>query len=81
MRGPINRLFAAALSLAVLSLASFYFGAQRAAGVVTVTDPNDLSKLAAAQPGDGLMLFGGFLLVVALALASAGLMLWRRERG
>jgi hypothetical protein len=81
MRGAIGKLFGAACVLAAFSLLSFYFGAQGAAGVTSTRDPNDLSAHFGGDTGDGLVLLGGFLLVVALALASAGLMLWRQERG
>ncbi len=49
-------------------------GAPAAQGV------NPLAAQFAGDPGDGWMLAGGFLMLVALALASAAMMLWTRER-
>ncbi|HEX7174052.1 MAG TPA: hypothetical protein VF240_02040 [Pyrinomonadaceae bacterium] len=80
MYGAIKKLFVAACAFAAGSLACFYAGAQRAAGVAPALNPDDLSRQFTTDPGEGLVLAGGFLLVVALALASAGLMLWRQER-
>ena len=81
MRGTIRKLFTASGLLALLALSASYYGrevaeAQRPAAAARDT----LAGQFAADPGDGWMLAGGFLMVVALAIASAAFMLWMRER-
>lgn len=79
MRGTIGRLFAAALLLVALSAACLYVGGQKAAAHGPQPD-NPLARQFASAPGDGWMLAGGFLMIVALAIAGAGGMLWARDR-
>jgi hypothetical protein len=80
MDGTIRKLFGAAVVLALLSAASWYAGSRVAADAPPPAQQlNALSSQFAADPGDGWMLFGGFLLVVAVAVACAGAMLWAQE--
>jgi hypothetical protein len=82
MRGTIGKLFAAAVLLVALAVTCLYVGSQKAAAHVPPPQAeNDLSRQFAADPGDGWMLSGGFLMIVAIAIASAGGMIWVRERG
>jgi hypothetical protein len=82
MRRTIGKLFAAAVLLVAFSVTCLYVGNQHAAAAVQAPPPeNPLGQQFAADPGDGWMLLGGFLMIVALAIASAGGMLWARERG
>jgi hypothetical protein len=78
MMGTIRKLFGAAVLLALFSAASWYTGSQMAPAPAPQTE-NELSRQFAADPGDGWMLFGGFLLIVAVAFACAGAMLWAQE--
>jgi hypothetical protein len=79
MYRTIRRLFAAAAFLTLCSITSLYAGSLAAAGAPAHSD-NPLAAQLGGDPGDGWMLAGGFLLVVAVAFASAGAMLWFRER-
>ncbi|HEX8720319.1 MAG TPA: hypothetical protein VF736_06745 [Pyrinomonadaceae bacterium] len=79
MYRTIRRLFAAAAFLTLCSITSLYAGSRAAAGARVHSD-NPLAAQLGGDPGDGWMLAGGFLLVVAVAFASAGAMLWFRER-
>jgi hypothetical protein len=81
MRGTIKKLVGVSVSLVCFAAVSFYLGG-RAAGEVTSTAQaaNPFAGQFAGEPGDGWMLFGGFLLLVAFALTAAGLMLWTQER-
>ncbi len=79
MYRTIKRLFAASALLTLCSIASLYAGS-RAAAAAPAQHTNPLAAQFGGDPGDGWMLAGGFLMLVALALASAGLMLWTRER-
>ncbi len=79
MRGTIGKLFAAAVLLVAFSVACLYVGNQHAAAQ-TPPPENALERQFASDPGDGWMLLGGFLMIVALAIASAGGMLWAQER-
>ena len=79
MDGTIRKLFGAAVVLALLSAGSWYAGSRMAASAPPAQQLNDLSRQFAADPGDGWILFGGFLLVVAVAVACAGAMLWAQE--
>ena len=79
MYRTIRRLFAAAAFLTLCSITSLYAGSRMAAGATAHSD-NPLAAQLGGDPGDGWMLAGGFLLVVAAAVASAGAMLWFRER-
>ncbi len=79
MRGTIKRLFGVCCVLVLLSLASWY-AASRQAEAAPTTDDNVLAKQFGGDPGDGWRLAGGFLLLVAGAVACAGGMLWWQER-
>jgi hypothetical protein len=79
MRETIKRLFGASVLLLICSLSSLYVGAVEAAAAPPA--PADLlSRQFGADPGDGWLLAGGFLLLLALAFAFAGAMLWAQER-
>ena len=80
MRGTIGKLFAAAVLLVALSVTCLYVGNRKAAAHAPPPAENDFTRQFAADPGDGWMLSGGFLMIVALAVASAGGMIWIRER-
>jgi hypothetical protein len=81
MRRTIKKLFGSSVFLIICSISCLYFGSQRAAAAAAPTQAaNALAQQFGADPGDGLMLAGGFLMLVALAFASAGVMLWMRER-
>ena len=79
MIGTIRKIFGAAALLVLFSAASWYVG-QQATATTTTQPQNALSRQFAADPGDGWMLFGGFLMIVAVAVACAGAMLWTQER-
>ena len=79
MRGTIGKLLAAAALLVAFSVTCLYVGNRHAAARPPQPD-NPLTRAFAADPGDGWMLLGGFLMIVALAIASAGGMLWAQER-
>jgi hypothetical protein len=79
MIGTIQKLFGVAALLVLFSTASWYVGRQITQTVPPQTQ-NTLSQQFAADPGDGWMLFGGFLMIVAVAVACAGAMLWTQER-
>lgn len=79
MRGTIKRLFGASVFLLFCSLSSFYVGSVKAAAAPPA--PADmLSQQFGMDAGDGWLLSGGFLLLLALAFAFAGVMLWAQER-
>jgi hypothetical protein len=81
MRGTIRKLFGVSVSLACFALVSLYVGATRAESAApSAQDDNPLARQFVGDPGDGWTLFGGFLLLVALALTFAAVMLWARER-
>ena len=80
MYRTIHRLFAAAAFLTLCSITSFYSGSRAAASAAPPPASNPLAAQFGGDPGDGWMLAGGLLMVVAMALASAGAMLWFRER-
>ena len=80
MTGTLRKLFGAAGVFAVGAVASFYFGARLAAEAPPPLPANALAHQFSGDPGDGWMLFGLFLLVVAVAVAGAGAMLWRQEK-
>ena len=79
MYRTIKRLFAASAFLTFCSITSLYVGS-RVAAATPAQALNPLAAQFAGDPGDGWMLAGGFLMLVAVAFASAGLMLWMRER-
>jgi hypothetical protein len=79
MRGTIKRIFGASVFLLICSLSSLYVGAVEAATAPPA--PADiLSQQFGTDPGDGWLLAGGFLLLLALAFAFAGAMLWAQEK-
>jgi len=80
MRGTIKRLLGSSVFLALCSAACLYVGSQRAASAPPATAANELARQLSGDPGDGFMLAGGMLMLVALAFASAAAMLWFRER-
>ena len=80
MLKTIKRLFAASAFLTVCSITSLYAGSRVAATSAPTQAANPLAAQFGGDPGDGWMLAGGFLMLVALAFASAGVMLWTRER-
>ena len=80
MRGTIKRLFGSSVFLALCSAACFYLGSQKAASAPHATAANEIARQFGGDPGDGWMLAGGMLMLVALAFASAAAMLWFRER-
>ena len=79
MIGTIRKIFGAAVLLVLFSAASWYVGHQ-ATATATTQPQNPLGQQFATNPGDGWMLFGGFLMIVAVAVACAGAMLWTQER-
>ena len=79
MLRTIKRLFAASAFLTLCSVTSFYLGSL-AADAAPPAASNPLAQQFGADPGDGWMLAGGFLMLLAVAFASAALMLWMRER-
>ena len=80
MYRTIKRLFAAAAFLTLCSITSLYVGSRAAAAAAPAQAANPLAAQFGGDPGDGWMLAGGFLMLVAVAFASAGLMLWMREK-
>ena len=78
MSNTIKRLCAASAFLTLCSISSLYLGSL-AASAAPPQSANPLGQLG-SDPGDGWLLAGGFLMIVALAVASAALMLWMRER-
>ncbi|HEX8352228.1 MAG TPA: hypothetical protein VF611_05000 [Pyrinomonadaceae bacterium] len=80
MYRTIKSLFAASAFLTLCSIASLYAGSRAAASSAPVQAHNPIAAQLGGDPGDGWVLAGGFLMVVALALASAAAMLWMRER-
>ena len=79
MRGTIGKLFTAAGLLVAFSVTCLYVGNQHSAAPAPQPE-NSLAQQFASDPGDGWLLAGGFLMIVALAIASAGGMLWAQER-
>lgn len=81
MRGTIRRLLGSSLFLLICSAACLYAGSLKGASAQAARQAvNPLAQQFGADPGDGWLLAGGFLMLVALAFASAGAMLWARER-
>ena len=79
MRGTIKRLLGASFLLVLCSLSSLYVGSVKAAAAPPA--PADiLAQQFGTDPGDGWLLAGGFLMLLALAFAFAGVMLWVQER-
>lgn len=79
MSGTIKRLFASSLFLALCSITGLYVGSQQVAAQTT-KPVNILAQQLGSDPGDGWMLAGGFLMILSLAVAFAGVMLWMQER-
>jgi hypothetical protein len=80
MRGTIRRLFGSSVFLVLCAAACLYLGSQMAAGAPPSQAANEIARQFGGDPGDGFMLAGGMLMLVALAFASAAAMLWFRER-
>ena len=80
MRETIRKLFGASCVLILLALSASYFGYQQSAAHGPADADAPLARQFAADPGDGWMLAGGFLMLIALAIAFAGVMLWVQER-
>ncbi|MFL6281918.1 MAG: hypothetical protein ACJ74Q_01980 [Pyrinomonadaceae bacterium] len=80
MRGTIRRLFGSSVFLVLCSAVCLYLGSQRAASAPPSQAANELARQFGGDPGDGFMLAGGLLMLVALAFVSAATMLWFRER-
>ena len=79
MRGTIRKLLGASVFLLLCSLSSLYVGSVKAASAPPA--PADLlARQFGTDPGDGWLLAGGFLMLLALAFAFAGAMLWMQER-
>ncbi|HZT59577.1 MAG TPA: hypothetical protein VFA21_13285 [Pyrinomonadaceae bacterium] len=78
MRGTIRNILITSVLLLLCSLSSLYVGSQESAAAPP--DANILAQQFGADPGDGWLLAGGFLLLLALAFAFAGAMLWAQER-
>ena len=79
MNRTIKRLFGSSLFLALCSATNLYVGS-RMAEAQTTQPANILAQQLGSDPGDGWMLAGVFLMIVALAVAFAGAMMWVRER-
>jgi succinate dehydrogenase/fumarate reductase cytochrome b subunit len=79
MRKTIWKLFGASFALALFAIGSWYRGF-RLSALSKPAQSNALAKQFAQTPGDGWMLFAVLLLLLALAIASAGTMLWMQER-
>jgi hypothetical protein len=80
MYRTIKRLFGASAFLTLCSITSFYCGSRAAASAGPSQAANPFASQFGGDPGDGWMLAGGFLMVVAIALTSAAAMLWFREK-
>ena len=80
MYRTIKRLFAASAFLTLCSISSFYVGSHEAAAAGPSQAVNPLAVQFGGDPGDGWMLAGGLLMVLAIALTSAAAMLWFREK-
>jgi hypothetical protein len=80
MYRTIKKLLASSALLTLCSVTSLYVGSRVAAAAGPSQAANPLAAQFGGDPGDGWMLAGALLMVVALALASAAAMLWTRER-
>ncbi len=80
MYGTIKKLFAASAFMTLCSITSLYVGSRVAATAAPTQAANPLAAQFGGDPGDGWMLAGGFLMVIAIAIASAAAMLWFREK-
>jgi hypothetical protein len=81
MHATIKKLFGLSVSLVCLAAASFLLGTRAASEAdLAAQAANPFAGQFAAEPGDGWMLFGGFLMLVAVGLTAAGVMLWTQER-
>jgi hypothetical protein len=80
MYGTIKKLFAASAFVTLCSIASLYVGSRVASTAAPAQAANPLAARFSGDPGDGWMLAGGLLMVVALALCGAAAMLWFREK-
>lgn len=80
MYGTIRKLFVASAFVTLCSITSLYVGSRVAATSPPAQAANALAAQFAGDPGDGWMLTGGLLMVVAMALCAAAAMLWFREK-
>ena len=80
MYRTIKKLFAASAFLTLCSITSLYVGSRVASAAAPAQAVNPLAAQFGGDPGDGWMLAGGLLMVVAIALTSAAAMLWFREK-
>ncbi len=80
MYGTIRKLFVASAFVTFCSITSLYVGSRVAATSPPAQAVNALAAQFGGDPGDGWMLTGGLLMVVAMALCAAAAMLWFRER-
>ena len=80
MYGTIKKLFVASAFLTLCSATSLYVGSRVAASPAPSQVANPLAAQFGGDPGDGWMLTGALLMVVALALCGAAAMLWFREK-
>lgn len=80
MRGAIRKILGLSIALFTGAAVCLYAGNRIAEGAPPPTEINELSRHFGGDPGDGWTLLGGFLLVVAVAMLSACVMLWHRER-
>jgi hypothetical protein len=77
MTSTIRKLAGTSVLLTLAASTSFFIGSRYDAPAAKAG--NELARQFAGDPGDGWMLFGGFLLIVAVALAFAGAKLWSQE--
>lgn len=80
MYGTIKKLFVASAFVTLCSITSLYVGSRVAATAPPTQAVNALVAQFGGDPGDGWMLTGGLLMVVAMALCAAAAMLWFREK-
>jgi hypothetical protein len=71
MRETIRRLFGSSIFLVLCSAACLYLGSQRAASATSSQAANELARQFGGDPGDGFMLAGGMLMLVARASVSS----------
>ncbi|HEX8281889.1 MAG TPA: hypothetical protein VF588_00815 [Pyrinomonadaceae bacterium] len=80
MYRTIKKLLAASAFLTLCSITSLYVGSRVTAAAAPSQVSNPLAAQFGGDPGDGWMIAGALLMVVAVAVASAAAMLWTRER-
>ncbi len=79
MNGTIKRLLGSSLFLALCSITALYVGSRQARRANVATPQTYSPNNSAQTPADGLVLAGGFFMILAFAVAFAGAMLWMRE--